>query len=152
MSTVQLERETTPPEGQLSCPKPQYTNSTTGEYEALKGKDGGAMMVSAVYEKTHHLDAVAQADGSDADVRGFKTIALQISGTSASRTVQFKASVDGTNFVDIAGVNAATFSVATSTTGTGEIWQFDTSGFKYFRARLEAVSGGNVTVVSNAVI
>jgi hypothetical protein len=50
----------------------------------------------------------------------------------------------------VVGVNCDTAASATSTTCTGETWQFDVSCLKKFRAELHAVSGGTVTVTSTA--
>lgn len=116
--------------------------------------DTNATIISKSLPTTHHDAVVAPADGTDATVTGYKIIAVQINGTSSSRAVQFSGSVDGAvgSFYPVMGVNMATWDSATSTTGTGELWQFDIGGLNYFRARVDAVSGGNVTVKSNVVV
>jgi hypothetical protein len=59
--------------------------------------------------------------------------------------------VDGTNFVAIQGTSISTGTTATSTTSTNEIWQFDVTGLKKFRADLTALTSGSITVKSLAV-
>lgn len=114
--------------------------------------NGSVSIASSSVPTTHHNAVVAPADGADAAVTGYKIIAIQINGTSSSRTVLFSGSVDGISFYPVMGVNMATWDSAINTTGTGELWQFDVGGLNYFRARVDAVSGGNVTVKSNVVV
>lgn len=92
--------------------------------------------------------ATAAAVGVAIDCSALSVVGFQITGTSTSRTIQFDGSVDGSNYVAIQAVNAATAAVATSTTATGEIWQIDVAGLASFRANLTAVAGGNVTVTA----
>jgi hypothetical protein len=95
---------------------------------------------------TFHDAATVAADGTDMDVAGLATVSVQISGTSTSRTVLFKSSVDNTNFLDIMGMDIATLSPSVSTTDTGKIFMFDVRGISKLRMDISAVAGGNITI------
>lgn len=110
----------------------------------LKGRS-----VSDVH--TFHDEATVAADGTAFTVGGHTTLTVEITGTSTSRTVDFKgAGPDGT-YRSISGVNLDGLASATSTTGTGELWQFDITGLETVIMDLSAVSDGNVTVKGRAV-
>ena len=95
---------------------------------------------------TFHDAATVAADGTDMDVAGLNTVSVQISGTSTTRTILFKHSVDNTNFLDIIGMDIATLSPSVSTTSTGKTFMFDVRGISKLRIDLEAVASGNVTI------
>lgn len=97
-------------------------------------------------------DAVsAIGNGNPFSVGSFHTITLEIFGTSTSRTIVFEGCGSSGTFYPIQGVKLNDLSTGSQTTGTGEIWQFDITGLEVFRARVSAVSGGNVTVKGKAV-
>ena len=74
-------------------------------------------------------------------------IIFDISGTSTSRTCVFEYSDDdGATYLPLACVNISTLAIASTSTGTGETWSANVTGLNYFRVRISAVSGGNVTV------
>lgn len=84
-------------------------------------------------------------------VGGYKTLTVEIYGTSTSRTVAFMGrGISGANR-SIMGVKLSDFSTAISTTGTGELWQFDITGLHSVFMDLQAVIGGNVTVQGRVV-
>ena len=90
-------------------------------------------------------------DGKIFIVNDTKTLTLEVSGTSVSRTILFEsAGVTGT-FYPIKGIKLTDLSMGTQTTGSGEMWQFDVTGVVQFRAKLTAVVGGNVSVKGKAV-
>ena len=81
----------------------------------------------------------------------YKTLTIEVYGTSATRTVQFFGrGKSGTNRA-LAGVRLSDLSVAASTTGSGELWQFDITGLDYVVLNISAISGGNVTVKGRVV-
>ena len=100
---------------------------------------------------TFHDAATTAADGTPFTVGAYKTLTVEISGTSTSRTVAFIGKGASGAAIAINGVNLATLAVTTSTTGTGELWQFDLSGLTTVLMDLTAVAGGNVSVKGKAV-
>lgn len=89
--------------------------------------------------------------GTPFSVNAFKTITIEISGTSTSRTINFEAcSVSGA-YYPITGVKLLDYSMATSTTGNNEVWQFDITGMENFRTNVTSIVGGSVTVKGKAV-
>ena len=106
---------------------------------------------NSTYQHTFHDVATSTSNGKALNVKAFKTLRVKITGTSSSRTVTFYArDIDG-NLTALMGVRMSDFSTATSTTGTGEYWQFDVTGIEAVVMDLTAVSGGNVTVKGKAV-
>jgi hypothetical protein len=115
------------------------------------GTAGVTVNGGLVTSHTFHDAATVAADGTPLTVGGGKTLLVEIWGTSVSRTVGFKgAGPEGTHW-SIMGVNLGTFATATSTTGTGELWQFDVTGLVTVIMDLEAVAGGNVSVKGRLV-
>lgn len=109
------------------------------------------LTTSLVQDVTLQNAATATGNGTALDVKGLKTLTVEVSGTSTSRTVIFEgASVSGT-YYPITGVKLSDYTSATQTTGTGEVWQFDITGLVNVRARVSAVAGGNVSVKGKAV-
>lgn len=106
---------------------------------------------STVTAITFHDAAVAPADGAPLAVGGLKTLTVEIWGTSTSRTVEFKAAGPEGTYRLISGVRLSDLTIATSTTGTAEFWQFDITGLAAVIMDLSAVAGGNVTVKGRAV-
>ena len=76
----------------------------------------------------------------------------EISGSSTSRTVIFEVSNTETGtYSAVQGVNLADLSMASQTSNNGEIWQIDGLAGLWFRARVSAVAGGNVTVKGKVI-
>jgi len=98
-----------------------------------------------------HTAATTAADGTILTVGNYKTLTVEIYGTSSSRTVAFIGRGAGAADRALMGINLSDFSTATSTTGTGEIWQFDITGLTSVFMDLQAVSGGNVSVTGRVV-
>ena len=71
---------------------------------------------------TFHSAAGADANGAVMNVAGKSVVAVQISGTVTTAVLYFEATVDGTNWVGVQGVNRNSGAVAASTTAAG-IWQ-----------------------------
>lgn len=101
---------------------------------------------------THHNAATQAADGAVAYVEGCSTVTVFINRTAGTSTVKFWGSEDLAKTAPVAlqGVNTTTGSIAVQTTGSGEAWEIDVRGFKYFFAELDAVATGPVTVTSYA--
>ncbi len=97
---------------------------------------------------------VAAADGAAFTVLGYKTLTVYISGTSTSRTIEFKALPPGAaagDYRSLMGVRLSDFATSTSTTSSNEVWQFDITGLTEVLMDCSAVAGGNVTVKGRAV-
>lgn len=114
------------------------------------------MTFNTVSKDITFQDAVSAAgNGSEFLVsakEAYKTITVEITGTSTSRTIAFEGKSTSGTWYPIMGVRLSDFAMATQTTGKGEIWQFDVTGLDSFRSRLASVAGGNVTVKGKAVL
>jgi hypothetical protein len=95
--------------------------------------------------------ATTTGNGTAFEVGAYKTLTIEIYGTSSSRTVTFYGKSESGTLRAITGIKLSDFTTATSTTGTGELWQFDITGLKYVVIDLTAVAGGNVSVKGRAV-
>lgn len=108
-------------------------------------------LVTGTEDITFHDEATVAADGLIYTVGRYKTITLEIYGTSTSRTVAFYGRGASGTDIPLLGTNFTTATMATSTTGTGELWQFEVGGLTSFYADLQAVSGGNVSIKGKAL-
>ncbi len=116
----------------------------------------GAVTISGSLASLHtfHDAIVAAADGTPFTVAGYKTLTVYISGTSTSRTIEFKCLPPGAaagDYRSLMGVRLSDFATATSATGNNEVWQFDITGLTEVLMDCSAVAGGNVTVKGRAV-
>lgn len=106
---------------------------------------------SSVTDITFHNEAVAAADGAILTVGTNKTLTIEIYGTSTSRTIAFIGRSASGEDRALSGVKLNGLSVATGTTGSGELWQFDITGLTSVFIDLQAVAGGNVSIKGKAV-
>lgn len=106
---------------------------------------------SSTNDITFHDAAIAAADGTILTVSGYKTLTVEIYGTSTSRTIAFIGRGPSGTDRAVMGVKLSDLSTGAGTNGTGEIWQFDITGLTSFFCDLQAVAGGNVTVKGRAV-
>ena len=98
-----------------------------------------------------HDTATAISIGKRFEVKSFKTLTIEIYGTSTGRTVTFYGvGASGTSRA-LKGLNLGTWASATSTTGTAEIWQFDITGLNEVIMELTAITDNNVSVKGRAV-
>lgn len=132
-------------------PIPQYLDSVEGVFKPLTEESKVKITGSNVQDVTLQDAAIAAGNGTVFNVGSVKTLTLEITGTSTSRTIAFEgASVSGT-YYPIQGIKLTDLSMDTQTTGTGEVWTFEVTGLVSFRARILAIAGGNVTVKGKAV-
>lgn len=104
-----------------------------------------------IYDSTLQNNASAIGNGTPLSVGNIKTLTIEVSGTSSSQTVVFEgASVSGTYYA-IQGTKLNDLSVGSQTTSLGELWMFDVTGLVNFRARISAITGGNVSVKGKGV-
>ena len=106
---------------------------------------------SASTEVIFHTTATVAANGTPFTVGTYKTLTVEIYGTSTSRTVTFYGKSKSGTLRAIQGVRLSDFTLAASTTGTAEMWQFDITGLDTVTMDLTAVAGGNVSIAGNAV-
>lgn len=81
--------------------------------------------------------------------RGIATATVKITGTFTA-TVQFEASVDGTNWDAILGVPKGGGTAVSSATATGT-WFFPLAGYRYFRARCSAFTSAPTVLLAGFV-
>lgn len=88
-------------------------------------------------EFTFHDVATAISEGNVVQTEGYSTITIEVTGTATTKTIIFQGSVFSTAFYTPDGVQLSE---------SPEIYQYDLTGLKQFRANLTAISDGNVTV------
>lgn len=95
---------------------------------------------------TFHEDASASGVGTSLDVERATLLTVEIFGTATSSNVKFEAQVNSNNWAPVAGINLATLTNNTETSGKSEIWQISLAGLTKIRMNLTAVDGGSITV------
>jgi len=117
--------------------------------------NAGDVFVDDVQAKTIPVtlqNAATIAGGGTSFVVGaYKTLTVSVTGTSTSRTVVFEAADTNGNYTPIQGVRLSDFAMDSQTTGTGEKWTFEVTGVTTFRARIDEIAGGDVTITGMAV-
>lgn len=100
-----------------------------------------------------HNEAIVEADGLIFSVGGYKSLLVEITGTSSARTIAFRGR--GASGVDraITGVNLNGLAMATFTSGNDELWSFENiTGLHSIIMDLQSIADGNVTVTGTAVV
>ena len=101
--------------------------------------------------KNLHSTQTQTSQGDVIIVDDVTTLIIAVSGTSTSFTLGFLSSLDGVNYFPLSGNKMSDYSTfATSTTETGQAWQFDVTGLCYFKANLSSISNGNISVLAKA--
>ena len=83
------------------------------------------------------------------DVVDAITAVISATGTYGSVAIAFEATIDGTNWFAVMGVqtDAATFATASGTlSSTARAWEFGVSGFAKIRVRATAYTSGTMTI------
>lgn len=94
--------------------------------------------------------AAATGNGSELPVDQYGGVGLQLT-ISATATVTFETTADGTNWVSAACVSVAdTSGTLTSTATSSGAYQCNVSGMSLFRARISSFGSGTVTVFAHA--
>ena len=78
-------------------------------------------------------------------------ITIYITGTSASRTINFEGSDSEGNWFPALATKLPDITMASSTTGTNEVWVLDTSNFVTYRTNITVISGGTVRITGRIV-
>ncbi len=108
-------------------------------------------MMNDVMDVTFHDASTVAANGQPFEVKYFKSLTVEIFGTSTGRTVTFYGKGASGTLRALKGINLSTLATGTSTTGTGEIWQFDITGLHKVIMDLTAITDNNVSVKGRAV-
>jgi hypothetical protein len=83
------------------------------------------------------------------DLNGVSVVAVDVRGTFVG-TLVFEATVDGTNFVQLPGINALTNAFVNTITTTAQTVMVGCTGFRQFRVRASAYTSGAMIVALRA--
>lgn len=89
--------------------------------------------------------ATANGNGTASVIQGYTAAVVQVAGTF-SATVNFEASVDGTNYTAIQCFSIADRVESATSVTTAGAWRCNVVGTNSFRARVSAYASGSVTV------
>lgn len=124
---------------------PSYTE---GNLVALSVDNTGSLRTSAsaaaVNDVTATGDLVATGSVTTATLNGSTSVGAYIFGTWVA-TVQFEASIDGTNYVSVNAVPITGGTLVSSTAANGQ-WQINSGGYANVRARVSAFTSGTVSI------
>jgi len=111
------------------------------------------MVFNGVEDVVFHDEATVASNGDPLLVGAYKTLTIEIFGTSTGRTVSFYSKGPSGALVPLLGtrISAAPVLMAVSTTGTGETWQFDITGLENVIMDLTAITDNNVSIKGRAV-
>jgi hypothetical protein len=119
----------------------------------------GTYNVADLFKKEviFHDEETEIGNGNQFEVKAYKTLTVEIitSIENTSRTITFYGKSKSGVLRLIPGIKVSgdtEYTIATSTTDTGEIWQFDIAGWEYIVMDLTAIAGGNVSVKGNVVV
>lgn len=120
---------------------------------SLKPQDVKLSGRNVQQETTLQNSASAVGNGTAIYMGGADTFKItEISGTSTSRTIIFEVSnTENGTYSAIQGVRFSDFTMSSQTVNKSEVWQIDGLAGLWFRARVSAVAGGNVTVKGKVV-
>lgn len=91
-------------------------------------------------------DQVTSTASKSYNVGNFRTLTIDVFGTSATRTVNFLSIGASGIAYPLSGVRLSDLVSASSTTTSGETWTFDVAGLDFIQIDVASVSGGNVSV------
>ena len=126
-----------------------------GLLKQLQGTGTGSQPVtltgSNVADVIFHDAVSATGNGLIYSVAGYKTLTVEIYGTSTGRQINFMARGPAGADRPITGLRISDLATDTGTTGTAEIWQFDIAGLVSVLCPIASVAGGNVSVRGRVV-
>ncbi|MGG3450171.1 hypothetical protein [Domibacillus aminovorans] len=102
-------------------------------------------------EVTFHDAVTAAGEGTPFTVGAYKTLTVELYGSSAAREIKFYGVSASGIKRSIQGINLQSLTFASSTTGTGEIWSFEITGLETVIVEVVSVTGGAVMVKGKAV-
>ena len=124
----------------------------------LMKEDGSIINVADLFRDlyvgnsiTFHSSATITADGTALTVGTATILTVEINGTTttASRTVSFYGAMLSGTLALIPGIKVSgdtNFTIATSTTGKSEFWQFDITNITTVYMKLTAITGDILNV------
>lgn len=116
---------------------------------------GGNIVVDSIASKTalhtFHNANTAVGAGASFDVGAYKTMKVEIYGTSTAREVKFFCMSESGVKRPIAGTRVSDYTIGSSTTNNEEIWEFDIAGLQKLIMEVVSVTGGNLTIKGKAV-
>mgnify|MGYP003645769116 CR=1 FL=1 len=115
----------------------------TGSQRVTIASDNTAIPI-AMSDVTASGNLTSAASITTGTLNGANTVSVYVSGTWVA-TLQFEASVDGTNYFSVNALPIAAGIITTSSTANGQ-WQADVSGYANFRVRASAYTSGTVAV------
>lgn len=112
--------------------------------------DTGAVVGSSVYSGPLLNAVTATGASAPFDVGGLSVVACYVA-ISATATVAFQGTVDGTNWVTIQALNLNSGATATTTTATG-LFQISVAGLSRIRFNVTAYTSGTVTATARGIV
>lgn len=89
--------------------------------------------------------AAALGDGNVMPIEGYATLVVSLT-ISATATVTFEVSPNGTNFFAIVGQSLLTNSLSSAPSSSGN-FRINIAGYRFFRARISTFGSGTVTAI-----
>lgn len=117
-----------------------------GNWGSINVIGGGGSFSSLL---TFQSGATAIGNGTANDVSGYDVLSLQVT-ISATASVTFEATVDGTTWSTLQGYTPTVLGQQSSTIGTSGIYRFIVTGIKLFRARISSYTSGTIDVTGYA--
>ncbi|MEF3310819.1 hypothetical protein PV433_18200 [Paenibacillus sp. GYB004] len=129
-------------------------NSIANEADGIHSDGSQNVRVTgcAMEDVVLHDASTAAGDGTALAVGAYRTLTLEITGTSTSRTIHFEGASVGGTYYPLKGIRLSDLAMGTQTTSSGEVWQFEVTGLVTFRARISSISGGSISVKGRAVV
>jgi hypothetical protein len=98
-----------------------------------------------------HDATTTVSEGNVLNVEGLSSATMQIGGTSTNFTVQFETSISGLLWSPYCGTcNTDMITLLSTTSKTGESWDFEIENYRYLRANITDINDGNITVEAYA--
>lgn len=128
-----------------SIPEVAVKNNAAGT--PIKTTNTGNATTAFVFQQSSGTTGV----GNVFTVGSYKTLTIEVYGTSTSQTVVFQGIGPSGAAYPIMGTKMNDGTTGSQTSTLGQIWQFNIAGLTSFRVNLTTVSGGQVTVSGTAI-
>lgn len=138
-------------EGDISIGAVELKDASTGTRAVVDSDGLHTNSTNRTMDVNFHESAIIPANGTPFLVGAYKTLTIEIYGTSTTRNIKFYGKSKSGTFRPIQGIRLSDFTLAVTTTTTAEIWQFDITGLDSVTMDLTAVTGGNVSIKGRVV-